>query len=42
MIFLVMKIQVVVFWVLTPFSVAIGYRRFGGPSCLHVHTVQYE
>jgi len=26
-----------VFWVMTPCSVAVGYRRFGGPRCLHVH-----
>jgi len=26
------KIQVVVFWAMTPFSVQVGYRRFGG-SC---------
>jgi hypothetical protein len=22
---------------MTPCSVAVGYRRFGGPRCLHVH-----
>jgi hypothetical protein len=30
------KIQVEVFWVMTPCSVVVGYRRFGGPRCLHL------
>jgi len=30
-----MKTQVAVFWVMTPCNVALGYRRFGGPCCLH-------
>jgi len=29
------KIQVEVFWVMTPCSVAVGYHRFGEPCCLH-------
>jgi hypothetical protein len=29
-------IQVEVFWGVTPSSVAVGYRRFGGPCCLHL------
>jgi len=29
-----MKIQVVVFWVVTPCHVAVGYQRFGGPRYL--------
>jgi len=31
------KIQVEVFWVETPCSVVVGYRRFGVPCCLHLH-----
>jgi hypothetical protein len=31
----VLKIQVEVFWLVTPCSVAIEYRRFGRPCCLH-------
>jgi len=27
----------VLFWVVTPFSVAIEYQRFGGSCCLHLH-----
>jgi len=30
-----MSIEVVVFWVMTSFSDAIGYQLFGGPCCLH-------
>jgi hypothetical protein len=30
------KIQVEVFWVVTPCSVVVGYRRFGGPCCIHL------
>jgi hypothetical protein len=30
------KIQVEVFWVLTPCSVAVGYEGIGGPCCLHL------
>jgi len=33
------KIQVVVFWVMTPYINVVGYQRFGGPCCLHL---QYE
>jgi len=29
------SLQVEVFWVVTPFSVAVGYQCFGGPCCLH-------
>jgi len=28
--------QVEGFWVVTPDSVVVGYRRFGGPCCLHL------
>jgi len=34
---MVMKIQVVVFWVMTPCSDVVAYQCFGGPCCLHVH-----
>jgi hypothetical protein len=30
------EIQVAVFWVMTPCSDVVGYRRFGGPYCLHL------
>jgi hypothetical protein len=30
------KIQVEVFWVVTPCNVAVGYQRFEGPCCLHL------
>jgi hypothetical protein len=30
--------RAVVFWVVTPCGVVVGYRRFGGPCGLH-HTV---
>jgi len=26
-----------VFWVVTPCSVVVGYQRFGGPCCSHLH-----
>jgi hypothetical protein len=29
-----MKIQVMVFWAVTPCSDVVGYQHFGGPSCL--------
>jgi hypothetical protein len=29
-------VQVVVCWVVTLRSVVVGYRRFGGPCCLHL------
>jgi hypothetical protein len=35
------KIQVLVFRFVTPCSVAGGYRRFGGPCCLHVLKVGF-
>jgi len=25
-----------VFWVVTPCSVMVGYKRFGGPCCVHL------
>jgi len=30
------KIQIVVFWVVTPRSVVVGYHRFGWLCCLHL------
>jgi hypothetical protein len=35
-VFTATNIQVVVFWVLTPFSDVVGYQRFGRPCCLHL------
>jgi len=35
-----LKIQVVVFWVLTPCSVVAGYQRFRGPCCLQLKLVK--
>jgi hypothetical protein len=26
------------FWVVTPWSVVVGYQRFGGPSCFQLHS----
>jgi hypothetical protein len=31
-----LKIEVEVFRIVTPCSVAVGYDHFGGPCCLHV------
>jgi hypothetical protein len=33
----VVMIYVKVFWVVTPCSAVVGYRRFRGPCCLHLH-----
>jgi hypothetical protein len=38
-IFVAMKIQVVVFWVMMRCSVVMLYRRFGGPCCPKIHPV---
>jgi hypothetical protein len=35
-VFMAAKIQVEVFWVVTPCSVVVGYQRFRGPCCLHL------
>jgi len=32
----VMKIQIEVFWVVTPCSDVVRCQRFGGPCCLHL------
>jgi hypothetical protein len=37
-----MKIQVEVLWVVKPCRFAIGYQRFEGPSCLHLHPDKLE
>jgi len=29
--------KVEVSWVVTPFRVVVGYQRFSGPCCLHLH-----
>jgi len=34
-----MKIQVVLFWIVTPCNYVAEYRRFGGPRCLHFQGV---
>jgi len=31
-----MKIQFMVFWVMTPCSDVVGYQNFGGSCCLHI------
>jgi hypothetical protein len=36
-VFTAVKVQVEVFWVVTPYSVVIGYHRFRGQCCLHIH-----
>jgi hypothetical protein len=35
-VFMEVKIQVEVFWVLKPCSVVVAYQQFGGPCCLHL------
>jgi hypothetical protein len=35
--FTVVKIHAEVFWVETPCSVVVGYQRFGGSCCFHLH-----
>jgi len=36
-----MKIQVPIFWVVTPCSVMGGHQRFGGPCCLHLQSEKF-
>jgi len=36
-VFTTVKIQFVVFWLIAPCSVVVGYQSFGGPCCLHLH-----
>jgi hypothetical protein len=44
--FTAMKIQIAIFWVVTPYSVVAGYKSFRGRCCLHLQgedvTVQYH
>jgi hypothetical protein len=35
-VFMVVKIQVKVFWVVMLSGPAVGYQHFGGPYCLHL------
>jgi hypothetical protein len=35
-VFTAVKIQIVVFWVVTPYSDVVGYQHFGGPYSLHL------
>jgi hypothetical protein len=30
-------LQAKVFWVVTQYSVVVGYQHFRGPCCLHLH-----
>jgi hypothetical protein len=39
-VFTAVKIQVQVYWVLTPCSVVVGYRRFGGYWCVPATTLR--
>jgi hypothetical protein len=45
-VFTAMKMQVAVFWVVTPCSVVVGYRRFRRPYCLSItarrHKPEYD
>jgi len=34
-IFTAMKIRIVVFWAVIPYTDVVGYQRFGGSCCLH-------
>jgi len=34
--FMAMQIHVAVVWIMKPWSDVVGYRRFGGPCCLHI------
>jgi len=36
-VFVVMKIHVMVFWVVTSCSVVVGYQSLGDPCCLHIY-----
>jgi len=37
-IFMVMKTQVDVFWVVTSHNIVVGYQSFVGPCCLHLYS----
>jgi len=34
--FTAVMFQVKVFWVVTPYSIVVGYQHFRGPCCLHL------
>jgi len=34
---MVVKIQVDIFWVVTPCNVVVEYQHFRGPCCHHLH-----
>jgi len=40
-VFMAVKIQIEVFWVVMPCSVVLGYKHFRGPCCLHLITQHY-
>jgi hypothetical protein len=35
-VFMAVKIQVKISWIVTPYNVAVGYQGFGGLCCLHL------
>jgi len=35
-VFMAVKIQIVVFWVVMQWSVVVAYQYFRGPCCLHL------
>jgi len=35
-VFVTVKIEVAVFWIVTCRSDVVGYQHFGGPCCLHL------
>jgi len=37
MVVVVMKIQIIVLWFVTPCNDVVGYQSFGGSCCLHLH-----
>jgi len=36
LVFKAMKTEVVVYWLMTPCRVVVGYQPFGGPCCHHL------
>jgi hypothetical protein len=36
-VFMVVKTEARVFWIVRPFSVVVGYQQLGGPCCHHFH-----
>jgi hypothetical protein len=41
-VFTAVKIQVEVFWFVMPCSDMVGYHRFGGQRCLHLHCIRTQ